>query len=156
MSGYELGSLTAVSVFEDFPGDPAYCPEARRLVRTALKDHPRILDDAELVVSELFGNACRHTRSGEGGTLSVSVSALVTGLAVISVTDQGPKYDDRAAAHDPVPRLNPPDPATGGWRGLHLVTDVADDWGYDENENEGLTVWAVFESPVLAPAHLLG
>lgn len=156
MSEYELGKLTAVSEFREFPGEVTYCPAARQLVRKALADHTRIMEDAELVVSELFGNGCRHTRSGEGGTLGVGVSALVTGLAVISVADQGPTSADLDARHTPAPKLMPADQAVIGWRGMHLIAELTDDWGYDPNDEGGLTVWAVFESPHLSPARLLG
>ncbi|WP_046468355.1 ATP-binding protein [Allosalinactinospora lopnorensis] len=149
-AGSGLGRLTAVSGFYELPGDAAFCPVARRVVRAALADHTRIVDDAELVVSELFGNACRHTRSGEGGTLGVSVSALVTGLVVVSVADQGPRSTDTTARRERVPRIMPPDPLAVGWRGLRLVAEVADDWGYDPNDDGGLTVWAVFESPAFS------
>ncbi|MFD0772457.1 ATP-binding protein, partial [Streptomonospora algeriensis] len=93
MTAFDPARPTAAAVSEcrGFSGEPGHCPCARDLVRTALRDRPQLVDDAELVVSELFANACRHTRSGEpGGTLAVSVSALATGLAVVSVTDQGP------------------------------------------------------------------
>ncbi|CAM3804887.1 hypothetical protein GCM10009799_30020 [Nocardiopsis rhodophaea] len=156
MSEYRLGRLTAVSEFKEFPGEPAYCPDARRFVRTALADHRRVVDDAELVVSELFGNGCRHTRSGEGGTLGVSVSALVTELTVVSVADQGPTAADLAVGRHPVPVRKPADPDAFGWRGMHLVSELTDDWGYSPNEDGGLTVWAVFESPHLSMARLTG
>ncbi|ASU85130.1 hypothetical protein CDO52_22135 [Nocardiopsis gilva YIM 90087] len=156
MPGYRLGSLTAVSEFKEFPGQPAYCPDARHFIRTVLADHRRVVEDAELVVSELFGNGCRHTRSGEGGTLGVSVSALVTELTVVSVADQGPTAADLAARRRPVPVLKPADSDTLGWRGIHLVSEVADDWGYSPNDDGGLTVWAVFESPHPSMARLTG
>ncbi len=155
MTGYELGRLTAVSEFQEFPGQAQACPLARELVRTALCNHTRIVADAELVVSELFGNACRHTRSGEpGGILAVSISALVTGLAVVSVTDQGPTRADRAAGRRRWPELKPMTPGAPGWRGLHLVAEVADGWGHTPAEDMGLTVWAVFEATTLALDHL--
>ncbi|MBB6170528.1 anti-sigma regulatory factor (Ser/Thr protein kinase) [Nocardiopsis mwathae] len=145
-----------MSEFKEFPGEPGYCPDARRFVRTVLVDHPRVADDAELVVSELFGNGCRHTRSGQGGTLGVGVSALVTDLTVVSVVDQGPTAADLAARRRPVPVRRPADPNTLGWRGMHLVSELTDDWGYTPNDDGGLTVWAVFESPHPSMARLTG
>ncbi|GAA3749454.1 anti-sigma regulatory factor (Ser/Thr protein kinase) [Spinactinospora alkalitolerans] len=156
MPGYEFGRLNAVTEFKEFPGEIGCCPTVREMVRTALREHRRIVDDAELAVSELFGNACRHTRSGEpGGTLAVSVSALVTGLAVVSVTDQGPRSADLAAGRHPLPEVKPMDPDALGWRGLHLVAEVTDDWGHTPTDEGGLTVWALFESPAFTPANLL-
>ena len=46
-------------------------------------------DDAALLVSELFGNSVRHSRSGAaGGTVTVAVSAG-DGLVRVEVTDRG-------------------------------------------------------------------
>ena len=45
-------------------------------------------DDAALLVSELFGNSVRHSRSGAaGGTVTVAVSAG-DGLVRVEVTDR--------------------------------------------------------------------
>jgi len=45
-------------------------------------------DDAALLVSELFGNSVRHSRSGAaGGTVTVAVSAE-DGLVRVEVTDR--------------------------------------------------------------------
>src|SRR5690349_3904837 len=49
------------------PGVPAIVSVARRLVRAALRDSPR-LGDIELIMSELVTNAIRHTPSGETGS----------------------------------------------------------------------------------------
>ena len=49
-----------------FPGTLDQAPRAREFVRLLLADAPRA-DDAELIVSELVGNALRHSRSGEPG-----------------------------------------------------------------------------------------
>ena len=65
-------------------------------------------DDAALVVSELFGNSVRHSRSGAaGGTVTVAVSAE-DGLVRVEVTDRsGPG----------VPELCPTGPGGAvGWR----------------------------------------
>ncbi len=45
-------------------------------------------DDAALLVSELFGNSVRHSRSGAaGGTVTITVSAG-DGLVHVEVTDR--------------------------------------------------------------------
>lgn len=134
-----------ISNFWVFPGETEQCPLARQLVRVALRDRTSIVDDAELVISELFGNGCRHTRSGEpGGTLGVSVSALAAGPALVSVTDEGPTRGDRASGRRYWPTVKPMTPDTLGWRGLHLVATIADDWGHTPTDGLGLTVWAAF------------
>jgi len=141
----------AVSECREFPGRTSQCPLARQLVRTSLRHRVPIAEDAELVVSELFANACRHTASGEpGGTLAVSVSALATGLAVVSVTDQGPTRADLAAGRRAWPELKRATPDSPGWRGLHLVAAVADGWGHTPAEEMGLTVWAAFNVATLS------
>jgi len=69
-------------------------------------------DDAALLVSELFGNSVRHSRSGAvGGTVTVAVSAG-DGLVRVEVTDRsGPE----------VPELYSAGRDAEGGRGLQLV-----------------------------------
>ena len=91
------GRLRAVSEFWELPGDPAFCPDLRGRIRRSLTGFPHAAADAELVVAELFANACRHSLSGDGGKVTVTLAGLRTGLVLVTVTDQGPR----------------PDPATG-------------------------------------------
>ena len=77
-------------------------------------------DDAALLVSELFGNSVRHSRSGAaGGTVTVAVSAG-DGIVRVEVTDRsGPEAPElRSAGAD----------AEGG-RGLQLVAGLTARWG---------------------------
>jgi anti-sigma regulatory factor (Ser/Thr protein kinase) len=77
-----------------------------------------LLDDAELVASEIVTNALLHgSPAGRAVLLAVEVSA---GAVRISVAD----YSDRR----PVPRELPPDGAESG-RGLHLIDSLAKAWG---------------------------
>lgn len=151
MTAHDFRPPPAVSELRVFPGEPVHCPGARRLVRTALRDHTAIVDDAELVAAELFGNACRHTRSGEpGGTVGVSISALPTGLAVVSVTDEGPTRSERQAGTHSWPEVKPVTLTAPGKRGLHVVAALADGWGHTPAEESGLTVWAAFNVATLS------
>ncbi|MDT0302654.1 ATP-binding protein [Streptomonospora wellingtoniae] len=151
MPSHDLRPPPAVSELRVYPGEPVHCPHVRRLVRAALAHHTAIVDDAELVAAELFGNACRHTRSGEpGGTLALGISALPSGLAVVSVTDEGPTSAERLTGTDTWPELKSPTPGSPGWRGLHLVAAVADGWGHTPAEDMGLTVWAAFNLATLS------
>ena len=77
-------------------------------------------DDAALLVSELFGNSVRHSRSGAaGGTVTVAVSAG-NGLVRVEVTDRsGPE----------VPELSVAGRDAEGGRGLQLVAGLAARWG---------------------------
>ncbi|MDA2811711.1 ATP-binding protein [Nocardiopsis sp. RSe5-2] len=142
--------IATVSAFWTLPGQISYCPCARALTRAALGVNPRIIDDAELVVSELFANGCRHTRSGSAnGTLDIGVSTLSTGLTLVSVADEGAAPRPGLIGGPQVPHRKSRDLLNGRTgRGLHLVASVTDDWGYDPNDRGGTTVWAVFESPL--------
>ena len=77
-------------------------------------------DDAELLVSEIFGNSVRHSGSGAaGGTVTVAVR-VGDGMVRVEVTDRaGPGMPElRHAGRD----------AEGG-RGLQLVAALAVRWG---------------------------
>ncbi|TDQ53758.1 ATP-binding protein [Actinorugispora endophytica] len=147
-----FGRLTAVSEFWEYPGEPVWCREVRHRTRAALASFSRVVDEAELVVSELFGNACRHTRSGEGGKVAVSVSALRTGLVFLSVADDGPRLSP-GTRRPLAPRVVASDPDACAFRGLGLVAEVTDDWGYWVTEEGGHAVWALFEPPPPAFPH---
>ena len=76
-------------------------------------------DVAVLLVSELFGNSVRYSRSGDPGE-TVAVGAGC-GIVRVEVADRsGPG----------VPELRPADDDTEGGRGLGLVTALAARWGW--------------------------
>jgi serine/threonine-protein kinase RsbW len=93
---------------------------ARRFVRTALGvwGLDILADGAELIVSELVGNAVRHTRCR---LIRVTVTRLAPAAVRISVTDtsNAPPVRRRARADD----------VRG--RGLAVVAAVATRWGTD-------------------------
>jgi anti-sigma regulatory factor (Ser/Thr protein kinase) len=77
-------------------------------------------DDAELLVSEIFGNSVRHSGSAAAGeTVTVAVRAG-DGIVRIEVTD-------RAGAG--TPELRPAGCDAEGGRGLQLVAALAARWG---------------------------
>lgn len=135
----------AVSQLWELPGDPAYCPQLRHDIRHSLTGFPHTAEDAELVATELFANACHHSLSGHGGTVTVTLSALHTGLVLITVADQGPITDP----HTQQPRIphtrTETDPLSLGGRGLYLVAALAADWGHWTTDNGGHTVWAMLD-----------
>lgn len=101
---------------------------ARRLVVDALRGwglEGSMLDDAQLVLSELATNAIRHARSG----FSVAARRTDSGV-LLSVRD--------SSAVQPTVRNEPTD-ASG--RGLRIVSALASTWGV-EHAPEGKTVWA--------------
>jgi hypothetical protein len=93
---------------------------ARRLVRTALGvwGLDALSDEAELVVSELVGNAARHTRCR---LIRVTVTRLAPDAARIAVTD--------TSNAPPVRREAGVEDVRG--RGLAVVAALAFRWGTD-------------------------
>jgi len=77
-------------------------------------------DDAELLVSEIFGNSVRHSGSGAAGeTVTVAVR-VGDGMVRVKVTDRaGPGR----------PELRPAGRDAEGGRGLQLVAALAARWG---------------------------
>ena len=94
-------------------------------------------DDAALLVSELFGNSVRHSRSGAaGGTVTVAVS-MGDGLVRVEVTDRGGPE---------VPELYRAGRDAEGGRGLQLVAGLAARWGW--RQHGGRTVaWFELRHP---------
>lgn len=121
---------------QTYPGLPSMVPAVRAFVRGLLVTSPRA-DDAELVVSELAGNAIRHTPSGRGGTFSVQVS-MRPGWVRLAVSDSGTGRWTR-------PDASPDEVAEYG-RGLGIVDACADKVGQDITV-AGQTMWAEFAWP---------
>jgi len=117
-----------------FPGIPSEVARARSLVAAALgRDHP-LHDDCALLTSELATNAILHSRSGDGGSFTVSVRAVGEGVRVC-VEDGGSDDPPCACGGGPY--------ATGG-RGLPLLEALSHRWGYVRAEGR-TAVW--FELP---------
>ncbi|MFF2806186.1 ATP-binding protein [Streptomyces sp. NPDC058000] len=110
-------------------------PEARRRVSTLLREWDaaqQVRDDVELVVTELFTNAVRHTDSEKVGCEIAVVGAHIR----IEITDEGG------------PGLSAPHAQPGtldqeGGRGLFLVGALSDSWGTrPDDSGRGQVVWA--------------
>ncbi|WP_308220227.1 SpoIIE family protein phosphatase [Kineococcus sp. TRM81007] len=112
------------------PADVRAVAQSRAFLRTALDawDAAELLDEAELVLSELVTNALVHTDSATGVLLRYDRAARRLTISV----------QDRSTRH---PRERHADPDALGGRGLGIVEAVADDWGVSL-EGEGKTVWA--------------
>ncbi|MCT9935084.1 ATP-binding protein [Planotetraspora sp. A-T 1434] len=92
---------------------------ARRLVSATLgRDHPRH-DDCVLLTSEIVTNAVIHSRSGDGGTFTITVSCLPDRVR-ICVQDDG-------SARPPCAGHAVPNGSSG--RGLPLLDALSDRWG---------------------------
>ena len=98
----------------NLPRSPDSARTARRLVNArATTLAPRKREDAALMVSELVTNALLHGT----GTISLRIDDEASMLRV-EVSDEG----SVALAPCPTPGDH------GGW-GLHIVDQLADDWG---------------------------
>lgn len=115
---------------ETMPCEPASASRARRLVRAALNtwDLGPLIEDGTLIISELVGNAARHSGCR---LVRISVRLPDRGRVRLAVTDkcpqpltaQEPRHDDESG------------------RGLMLVDAMADRWG-TEYRTWGKIVWA--------------
>lgn len=114
------GLLGLVPLRLTVPGVPAAVPVVRRFVRSVLTDHPA-REDVELLISEVTTNAIRHTASGQGGEVTVTVAVVDGGLVHVTVTDDG-------AATEPVAQVYRDTLAESG-NGLLLVQAIAKQHG---------------------------
>lgn len=118
-----------------FPHAPASATEARhRLVLelAAAGVPPDSIDDAELVLSELVGNAIRHGRPLPGGGLRVEwrVDPFSVRISVVDGGDAAASLTARRVDEDAV-----------SGRGLTIIDAVADEWGAAVHPL-GTLVWA--------------
>jgi anti-sigma regulatory factor (Ser/Thr protein kinase) len=94
---------------------------ARAFVGLVLGPEHPCRDDAELLVSEIFGNSVRHSGSSAARqTVTVSVRAS-EGIVRVEVTDR---------AGPGTPELPPARGDAEGGRGLQLVACLAARWGW--------------------------
>jgi anti-sigma regulatory factor (Ser/Thr protein kinase) len=99
-------------------------------------------DDITLAVSELLTNALEHAAPRPGGwPVRVGLLQSRPGTAILcAVADASPA--------PPVPV--PPGHLAESGRGLHVIEEVSDSWGYTTAPRRGKVVWATFE-PAAAP-----
>ncbi len=126
-AGADVGRLDA-SLW--LPPDIRAVSTAREFLRDRLTawSTDELLDEAELVLSELVTNALVHTDGGAGLALRFDGADRRLRIAVEDSSTRSPHGRDA-----------PPD-ALGG-RGLSIVDAVADAWGVDVGP-AGKTVWA--------------
>ncbi|QFG23055.1 ATP-binding protein [Actinomadura sp. WMMB 499] len=127
----ELGTVSLAGVARS-------APRARKFVRRLVPDAaPDVLADVALCVDELVANACEHTASGAGGTVTVVVSGDGSRLRVTVLDDGG--SDGKPCVRG--------DAWSEGGRGLQLVEALSAGWGSHAGPH-GTAVWAEFR---LAP-----
>jgi anti-sigma regulatory factor (Ser/Thr protein kinase) len=111
------------------PAERSAASQARHFTRDVLarlEVSPAVIDDAELLVSELVTNAVLHARSAS----RVDVDRR-DGRVRVTVRDESPVA--------PQLRNNGADVVTG--RGLVLVDRLARTWGVDRAGGTGKVVW---------------
>ena len=101
-----------------------------------LKVDPTVINEAEVVLSELVSNAVRHAKPLPDGTIRVYWTVR-NGVVEVEVTDGGGPTTPR-----PAPRSVW---ATTG-RGLRIVRSFAHEWGVLEDRS-GRTVWVALGGP---------
>jgi serine/threonine-protein kinase RsbW len=95
-----------------------------------------VVDEAEIVVSELVANAVRHARPLGDGSLRVHWK-VKAGVVEVEVTDGG---------SESVPRPAPRAIWAPSGRGLRIVRSLAHEWGVTEDRT-GNVVWATLGGP---------
>ena len=116
---------------------------ARRAMVSELRSlgvNATVVDESEIVLSELVANAVRHATPLSDGTIHVSWSVRAA-VVEIEVTDGG-----GPTTPHPAPRSQ----WSAGGRGLRIVGSLAHAWGVRENRT-GSTVWASMAGP--SPHH---
>ena len=108
--------------------------EARSALLPLFPDDGAIADDVTLVASELVTNVVEHTDAGG------LMEAWGDDPIVLNVTD-----------FDTAPPSPQAEADEHGGRGLHIIDDLADDWGTISHAH-GKTVWATFDQERVDPA----
>ncbi|MFC8501662.1 ATP-binding protein [Pedococcus sp. NPDC057267] len=101
-----------------------------------------VVDEAEIVASELVSNAIRHARPLSDGMLRVHWK-VKAGVVEVEVTDGG---------SDTTPRPAPRTVWAPSGRGLRIVRSLAHEWGVTEDRT-GSTVWASLGGPSRRRSH---
>ncbi len=114
--------MTARRAAAVFPGSPDQAAVARRWFADWLGAGHPAADTAVLLLSEVFSNACLHSRSaGPGGTVDV-VAEEAGRIVRVEVVDGGGGSASLTAG-------DPTDYAESG-RGLWLLDLLAKEWGW--------------------------
>lgn len=111
------------------PATPRSASAARSLLRSALQLHLHraVMDDVELLVTELVANAS----ATESEQCIVSVSVPEAGVVRIAVADTG---------HEP-PAVGTANSLAENGRGLKIIDHLALRWGVEAATPAGKTVW---------------
>jgi anti-sigma regulatory factor (Ser/Thr protein kinase) len=111
---------------------------ARAFVSEVLGAGHPCRDAAILLVSEVFSNSVRHSRSGAPGE-TVTVAVISGGGTVrVEVTDR---------AGPGTPELRPASRDAEGGRGLQLVAGLAARWGWRRRRGGRMETWFELSHP---------
>lgn len=127
------------------PWAPSAAPHIRKtlVADLAAREVPgEVVEEAEIVVSELVANAIRHAKPLSDGAIRVHWK-VKNNVVEVEVTDGGGPT---------VPRPAPPTTWAPGGRGLRIVRSLAHEWGVLEEPN-GRTVWASVGGPSRRRSH---
>jgi anti-sigma regulatory factor (Ser/Thr protein kinase) len=114
--------------------DPASVRRARRVVEQACREWemPGIATEAPLVAAELTTNMVRHARSD--GCLRIELRGRMLTISVLDA-DLCP------------PRVRPPHERRDGGRGMVLIAELSQAWGWAPRAQGGKVVWATLAVP---------
>ncbi len=127
------------------PWAPSAAPHIRQtlVADLAAREVPgEVVEEAEIVVSELVANAIRHAKPLSDGAIRVHWK-VKNNVVEVEVSDGGGPT---------VPRPAPPTTWAPGGRGLRIVRSLAHEWGVLEEPN-GRTVWASVGGPSRRRSH---
>lgn len=113
--------------------------EARRALVSSLHEldvDQTVVDEAEIVISELVANAVRHAKPLADGTIRLGWTVRA-GVVEVEVTDGGGPT---------IPRPAPRALLAAQGRGLRIVRGYAHEWGVHE-DRAGRTVWVSLGGP---------
>ena len=118
----------------ELPAHATSASRARRFVGQRLVEHELqdLVDDVQLVVSELASNALTHARTPFIVTLAAGEQSLLV------------KVRDGSPCHPVIVDATPLDSAG---HGVTLVARLSRDWGVTAHADGVKTVWAAFDIP---------
>lgn len=128
----------------DLAAQPTEVRHARTFLRAQLAGYPHLpIDLILLLTSELVTNAMLHGRSRIGLDVSIHPGAIPAQGAGGGGADEGPAVLVGVTDESPmVPRQRPRSRSNEGGRGLQIVQELADEWGWlPLDDTGGKIVW---------------
>ena len=131
------GSMTPRSPWSHhlvLPAERSSAHEVRQFVRRHMVEHglPELVDDVQLVATELATNSILHARTPFTVTLSWADQRVI-----LRVRDRSPRTVVQVDA----------DPLDANGRGLTIVSRLSQKWGVTHGPEGSKAVWASFDAP---------